>query len=182
MKRISGFDPVIGKQPRVLVLGSMPSEKSLAQQEYYGHPQNAFWRIMGDLFAAGRDQPYAQRLLQLQRCRIALWDVLESCERPGSLDANITGARANDFGTLFMRHATIRYVFFNGRKAEDEFRRKARPQLEVSGYVPDYRALPSTSPAHASLSYDQKLREWAAIRDVLEAEQGAGDFDADKWS
>ncbi len=174
MSRISGFAPVIGSRPRVLVLGSMPSERSLAQQEYYGHPQNAFWRIMGDLFGAGRNLPYAQRLLQLQQQRIALWDVVESCERPGSLDANISGARANDFAKLFLNHATISHVFFNGRKAADEFRRKVRPQLDIRGYAPDSQILPSTSPAHAALSYEQKLHEWAVIRDVLEADQEPG--------
>lgn len=174
LKRISGFPPVIGARPRVLVLGSMPSERSLVQQEYYGHPQNAFWRIMGDLFAAGRDQSYADRLLHMQQRQIALWDVLESCERSGSLDANIAAPRANDFGALLASHATITHVFFNGRKAADEFRRKVRPQLEQLGVALDCRALPSTSPAHASLTYEQKLGEWAVIRDVLESKQGPG--------
>jgi TDG/mug DNA glycosylase family protein len=169
LSRISGFPPVVGERPRVLILGSMPSEKSLADSEYYAHPRNAFWRIMADLFDIDRDLPYADRLNRLRECRIALWDVLASCERPGSLDSNISNAQPNDFAGLLARHPTIGSVFFNGRRAEDEFRRNVRPTLGAIGDALEYRGLPSTSPANAARSYGQKLADWRAIREALES-------------
>lgn len=171
MNRVSGFPPVVGPKPRVLILGSMPGVASLAQRQYYAHPRNAYWRIMGDLFDAGPELPYQERLEVLKARGIALWDVLESCVRPGSLDSSISDdtASANDFGTLFVRHPTIRHVFFNGGKAAGVFRRDVLPAL--GGAVDLVLAtLPSTSPAHASRTYAQKLRAWSAVRSVLDQE------------
>lgn len=167
MNAVSGFPPVVGLRPRVLILGSMPGVASLERRQYYAHPRNAYWRIMGDLFDAGDDLPYPRRLEALSSNDIALWDVLASCYRPGSLDSNIdaAGAQPNDFADLFKRHATIRHVFFNGRKAADVFRRRVAPILADDDL--EYRTLPSTSPAHASRTYEQKLLEWSAVRDAL---------------
>ena len=119
---------------------------------------------MNDLFGVGFDIPYAKRLDKLTEFDVALWDVLSSCFRPGSLDANITAAQPNDFAGLFARQPTIRRVFFNGGKAADVFRRKVLPDLGGAELV--YQTLPSTSPAHASRTYAQKLQAWMAVRDA----------------
>lgn len=168
VSRVSGFPPVTGLEPRVLILGSMPGVASLEQTQYYAHPRNAYWRIMGELFGAGPELQYVDRLDTLIACRIALWDVLASCDRPGSLDSNIRGAtaRPNDFAALFADRPSIGHVFFNGKTAAAMFRRKVLPELDESrGRA--YTTLPSTSPAMASLTFAQKLEQWTAVRAVL---------------
>ena len=146
----------------------MPGVASLEQQEYYAHPRNAFWPIMGDLFGAGFDIPYARRLEKLTKSDIALWDVLDTCFRPGSLDSDISDAAAepNDFVSLFAENTLIRHIFFNGRKAADVFRRKILAGLGAGADELIFRTLPSTSPAHAARTYEQKLREWSVVRDM----------------
>lgn len=163
MSQCRGFPPVAAADARVLVLGSMPGQASLDAQEYYAYRQNCFWRIMGELFGAGPDLPYAQRLEKLQAAGIALWDVIAACRREGSLDADIVGAsvQANDFPAFFAAHPQIRQVFFNGAAAETAFRRYALPQL--GGRLLQLHRLPSTSPAHAARSYAEKLAAWSAI-------------------
>lgn len=172
MSQVSGFPPVVGARPRVLILGSMPGKASLEQQQYYAHPRNAYWRIMGDLLGAGAELPYAERLERLTDSGVALWDVLESCFRHGSLDSNISDAtaRPNDFAGLFARHGSIRCVFFNGRKAADVYRRKVLGEIEPAYPGLVYQTLPSTSPAHAARTYEQKLREWMAVREAVRQE------------
>lgn len=157
------FDCVARRDARTLILGSMPGKASLVAQEYYAYKQNAFWRIMGDLFGAGPELPYAQRLARLQAAGIALWDVMAACERAGSLDARIVGAsiQANDFPAFFAAHPGIRRVFFNGATAEASFRRLVLPKLANHDLA--FTRLPSTSPAHAALGYPAKLAAWSAI-------------------
>jgi len=166
--RISGFPPVTGHQPRVLILGSMPGVASLTAQEYYALSRNAFWPIMGELFGAGFALPYRQRLDVLTTHRIALWDVLGSCVRPGSLDASIDtqSAAANDFGDMFSGYPTIQQVFFNGKKAAEMYRRYVLPTLNAEATAIPVRALPSTSPAHAALSFAAKLAAWSVVREA----------------
>jgi len=147
----------------------MPGKASLERQQYYAHPRNVYWPIMGELFGAGLDLPYAERLHRLTDCGIVLWDVLASCFRPGSLDSSIaeSSVQPNDFAALFVTHDSIRHVFFNGRKAAEVFRRKVLPDLGDIIDSIELLTLPSTSPAHASRSYAEKLREWSIVRDVL---------------
>lgn len=173
MSQVSGFPPVVGARPRVLILGSMPGKASLERQQYYAHHRNAYWPIMGALFGAGPELPYAERLTKLTDAGIALWDVLENCFRPGSLDSSITDAtaRPNDFATFLATHDTIRHLFFNGCKAAEVFRRKVLPDLGDGDDALVLRTLPSTSPAHASRSYEEKLREWSIVRDALRREE-----------
>ena len=143
----------------------MPSEASLEVSQYYGLPRNAFWTIMGEIFGAGRELPYDQRLEILKRNGVALWDVLAECRRRGSLDSSIElrDARVNDFATFFRRHRGIRRVFFNGSKAAEVYRRRALPEVEpVAPYLSHHR-LPSTSPAMASLSLAEKVQQWQQI-------------------
>lgn len=157
---IYSFPPVVDNHARVLILGSMPGVLSLAENQYYAHPRNLFWPIMGALFGAGRDVAYQQRLRILQDHHIALWDVLHSCQRDGSLDSDIQCEAANDFAAFFNTYPQITHVFFNGGKAESSFRKHVGDV--VQGLV--MTRLPSTSPAHASLSFDQKLEAWSQIR------------------
>ncbi|MDH3977058.1 MAG: DNA-deoxyinosine glycosylase [Gammaproteobacteria bacterium] len=162
MTRIYGFPPVIGDAPRALVLGSMPGIASLNANEYYAMSRNAFWPIMKTLFDAGFELPYEQRIARLQICGIALWDVLASCVRPGSLDASIksNSVETNDISGLLSTEPTITHVCFNGRAAADLYRRHITPQLTR---VPETILLPSTSPAHAAVSFTEKLEAWSAL-------------------
>lgn len=163
MKLSQGFAPVARADARVLILGSMPGVASLQAGQYYAFPRNAFWKIMGDLYAAGPDMDYAARLDILVSNQIALWDVIAACHRPGSLDSAISrqGMQTNDFKKFFETHAKIKKVYFNGGKASDLFRKKVLPGL-VPG--PECITLPSTSPAHASMDYAAKLEAWAVIK------------------
>ncbi|RNF85188.1 DNA-deoxyinosine glycosylase [Montanilutibacter psychrotolerans] len=163
--RLRGFAPHARADARVLILGSMPGARSLQAQRYYAHPQNRFWPFMGELVGAAPSLPYGERLLRLATAGIALWDVLASCERDGSLDSAIRdeGAQANDFVAFFDAHRRIRRVLFNGAKAESSFRRRVLPGLADAGRLTLVR-LPSTSPANASQRGDAKLAAW---RDAL---------------
>jgi hypoxanthine-DNA glycosylase len=164
--RRRGFPPVADRNARILVVGSMPSEASLAARQYYAFRHNQFWRLAGDICGFAPDAPYARRKAALKRCRIALWDVLESCIRPGSLDSAIRedSIRVNDFARFLAAHRGIRRVCFNGRKAEQAWRRRVMPALPAALRL-EYRSLPSTSPAHAGMGYLAKLRAWrSAIR------------------
>ena len=162
------FAPVSAPDARVLVLGSMPGLKSLQAQRYYAHPQNRFWPFMGELVGADPALPYSERCRRLTLAGIALWDVLASCERTGSLDSAIRDetAQANDFEGFLAAHPGIGAVLFNGAKAEDSFRRFVLPTLGLGDLR--YRRLPSTSPANASQRPADKLAAW---RDGL---RGAG--------
>ncbi|MBC7750960.1 MAG: DNA-deoxyinosine glycosylase [Candidatus Saccharibacteria bacterium] len=157
------FRPVINDSARVIILGSMPGIKSLNEQQYYAHPQNAFWRIMAMLFDFDVDAEYEDRLGYLQTSGVALWDVLHSCKREGSLDSMIQPQTqvANDFYALFQKYPNVRAVFFNGAKAESFFKRHILPSLAERQL--HFARLPSTSPAHASLSFDAKLEAWRVI-------------------
>ena len=165
MARVESFLPVVSKKSKVLVLGSMPGVMSLRAGEYYAHPRNAFWPIMGELFGAERALPYADRLRRLESAGVALWDSLQACVRPGSLDASISDEVANDFVAFFAAHPKITHVFFNGAKAEQAFRRHALSALTDSRRV--FTRLPSTSPAHAGLSLKTKTKAWAAVKKAL---------------
>jgi len=169
---LSSFPPLIAPETAVLILGSMPGQLSLRRQQYYAHPQNQFWRIMGDLVGAPPALPYEERTRRLTAAGVALWDSLKHCERPGSLDTSIVPDTEvpNDFATLLADHPTIRAIFFNGQKSEQAFRRHALPGLPeglIAGR--DLIRLPSTSPANAGFTYDQKLNHWRVILDYLPA-------------
>ncbi len=158
MPVLRSFPPVVSADCRVLILGSMPGEASLRAGQYYTHPRNAFWPIMGALCGAGPALAYPRRLERLQAAGIALWDVLQSCTRSGSLDSAIRDEAANDFPTLLAAYPGIARICFNGAKAETAFRRHALPEL--ADRRPALLRLPSTSPAHASLGLEAKCRAW----------------------
>ena len=158
--RIRSFPPIAGRDARVLVLGSMPGRRSLEARQYYAHRQNAFWRILGALLGFEATAPYAARVRALGRARIAVWDVLHSCVREGSLDTMIEDEAANDFSAFFRSHRAISHVFFNGTKAEASYRRHVLDAIDIPLR---YRRLPSTSPAHAAMPFARKLAAWRAI-------------------
>ena len=136
MARIHSFSPIAHTSARILILGSMPGRASLAAHQYYAHPQNSFWRIMAQLLQTDADASYEKRVELLKTARIAVWDVLQSCIREGSLDAKIERDTqiANDFRSFFRAHSQITHVFFNGAKAEACFRQGGGSgEREVSG-------------------------------------------------
>lgn len=161
MPQIRSFPPVADADAEVLILGSMPGKESLRAGQYYAHPRNAFWRIMGELIGASPELPYQQRLDILKAHRIALWDVLESCVRSSSLDSHITQDTANDVAAFLLQYPSITRVFFNGAKAEQCFRKHVQDSLATAPLR--YCRLPSTSPAHAGMSYAEKLKAWRVI-------------------
>lgn len=160
MLRLHSFEPIEDRNARILIPGSMPGRASLAAAQYYAHPQNVFWRIMAELLQFDAAAPYSAKLDALKSARIALWDVLHSCVREGSLDSMIERdtQTANDFQTFLCRHAKISQVFFNGAKAQACFKQQVLANLV--NHSLSYARLPSTSPAHAALSYAQKLAAW----------------------
>jgi len=157
-----GFPPVCEASARLLVLGSLPGVRSLQQRQYYAQPRNAFWRIMGEICGAFPQLSYGERLKRLRASGIALWDVLAAAERPGSLDSRIRRAsmKVNDFEPFLGAHPRIGLICFNGRTAADMFARHVTPTLSVP--APRAVVLPSTSPAHAGMPYEEKLRLWRA--------------------
>ncbi|MBI2082428.1 MAG: DNA-deoxyinosine glycosylase [Deltaproteobacteria bacterium] len=157
---IQSFPSVASPDAEVLILGSMPGERSLQEQQYYAHPYNAFWDIMGALFRASRHLEYEERLRILKENRVALWDVAFQCRRDGSLDSDIRSVTPNDFQTFFASHPQIHSIFFNGHKAEDLFTKLVLKNLGDFSQKLKLVRLPSTSPAHASLTRDQKKRRW----------------------
>lgn len=150
----------------MLVLGSLPSKMSLRTGQYYGNPQNAFWRVMGELFDAGAQLPYAVRTNRLSDSGIAVWDVLRSSVRPGSMDSAIdqSTAVANDFTSFFAQQPNIQLVCFNGQKAAQMFERLVVPEISEKSNSLRYQTLPSTSPAYAAMSFDEKLRRWSILK------------------
>jgi TDG/mug DNA glycosylase family protein len=161
------FPPIARADARLLILGSMPGQASLAAREYYAHPRNAFWPIMATLLGFAADSPYAERTRALRAAGIALWDALDSCKRPGSLDSAIVrqSTAVNDFAGFFRSHPEIHHVFFNGVMAESIFRKHVLSTPDRSGLT--LVRLPSTSPAHAGLSRDAKLDQWRGILAAL---------------
>lgn len=164
MAKIYSFAPVVGKNPRILILGSMPGKASLEANQYYAHPHNQFWKMMGVLVDAMPDLAYEKRLEKLKDARIALWDVLQSCHRKTSLDSDIQNELPSDFVEFFSRYPTIDYIFFNGRKAYESFRRYVIPALPTGQR--QMFILPSTSPAHAGMRFEDKLKIWQQIKGV----------------
>jgi hypoxanthine-DNA glycosylase len=159
--RKAGFPPVVDAATRVLILGSLPGEASLAARQYYGHPRNAFWRLMeGVLDTALVALAYEDRLAALLARRVGLWDVIAEAERPGSLDAAIRDPAANDLLALIDALPALRLVAFNGGTAA-----KLGGKL-IGDRVPTL-ALPSSSPAHAAKSFEQKAIAWSALRAAL---------------
>lgn len=154
---LTGFPPAMQADATLLIMGSFPGEASLAAGQYYAHPRNQFWRLLS---AVLEDElvalPYPQRLARLARHRIGLWDVIDACRREGSLDASIRDAQAADFSVLHKGFPAVRTIAFNGKTSG-----RFAPQFEAAGFRT--LVLPSSSPANAQLSFEQKLVKWRAL-------------------
>jgi hypoxanthine-DNA glycosylase len=173
--RVHSFPAVIGAGTRILILGSMPGVASLAAQQYYAHPRNQFWSIMGVVCGAGPELPYARRLQLLQDRGLGLWDVLQSCVRRGSLDTAIEldSVIANELLPL-LRQGNVMRLCCNGGTAHAALQRHLGQSLAREFPRLDIRRLPSTSPANASWSYQRKLRAWRrALREPPTPSAGA---------
>ncbi|MDP2822088.1 MAG: DNA-deoxyinosine glycosylase [Sulfuritalea sp.] len=152
--RLTGLAPVIDEGARVLILGSFPSAASLAAQQYYAHPQNQFWRILGAVLGQPlKEMDYPARIAAVQAAGIAIWDVYASCERAGSLDTAIRDAVPNPLAALQESAPALRRICFNGRTAARRIR-----EVEALGF--EALVLPSTSPANARCSFENKLVAW----------------------
>lgn len=160
MTAITSFSPIEGESARVLILGSIPGVASLSAGQYYAHPQNAFWKIMGRILDIAPAANYETRVEALKRANIALWDVLESCIRPGSMDTaiDLNSAKPNNIAALLQRQPQLHTICFNGSAAEKIFKQRIQPFL--GNVSVKYIRLPSTSPAHASMSFEIKLAAW----------------------
>ncbi|MGB5589613.1 MAG: DNA-deoxyinosine glycosylase [Gammaproteobacteria bacterium] len=167
MSHIQSFPPISDSHASVLILGSIPGKASLRAGQYYAHPRNAFWRIMSHLLNWEPGLDYEEKCAALIAHRIALWDVLAACTRSSSLDSDIIESSIipNDFVSFFDRHPAIRAVYFNGAKAESSYLKHVRPQLPVGASGLPVLRLPSTSPAHAAMSFQTKLDHWRVIPD-----------------
>ena len=160
--RIFSFPPIVSKNATGLILGSMPGNLSLRKNEYYAHPQNSFWKIIFSLFNEQFSPEYKNKISLIKQNNLAVWDVLEFCERSSSLDSDIKlhNAKTNDVAGLLNKQTKITKIYFNGQKAHQIFLKniyRTSPDF-FSNY--ELIVLPSTSPAHAKMSFDQKLQAW----------------------
>jgi len=158
------FPPIESDNSSILILGTMPGKASLQAQQYYAHPRNAFWKIISEILGSNAENTYEARTSSIIAAKIALWDVLKSCTREGSLDSNIDNDTIvlNDIASFFNNHSHIHKVCFNGAKAEILYMRHVQPSLRSFSSI-EYIRLPSTSPANAAISFDKKLQAWKAI-------------------
>jgi hypoxanthine-DNA glycosylase len=167
MSDIESFPPIANQHARILILGSIPGTASLQAQQYYAHPRNQFWTILGELLDFDPQGDYASKTQALLDAGVAVWDVVKSCHRPGSLDTNIAKHTmlANDFGVFFRDHPAITEVFFNGATAEQTFLRLVLSGLSADKLI--FHRLPSTSSANAGLNFQQKLEIWRRLLTAL---------------
>lgn len=156
------FPPLVNQNSRILILGTMPGEKSLELQEYYGNKGNSFWKLLFTLFDQPLPKEYAEKKQLLEENDIALWDVLAYCERTGSLDSNIKNEKANDFESFYRQYPNIKHVFFSSKNASHFYDKYVGRKQDIL-----YSILPSPSGANASKSFIQKLDEWKAILEAL---------------
>lgn len=161
--RIYSFPPISNPEAQVLILGTMPGEKSLRLNQYYGHRGNIFWKLIFKIFNQPFSEDYEIRKEILQKNKVALWDVLKACEREGSSDSSILVEAPNDFELFFSEHPNIKLIAFNGQNAEKYF-------YSYFGYneaIPTI-TLPSTSPANTWKTFEEKLLEWKVIKEHIE--------------
>lgn len=155
---INSFPPIIDENAEVLILGTMPGVASLIKQEYYGHPRNHFWKIIHTVFdKLPVSENFQDKIAVLRNHRMALWDVLQNCERKGSLDIHIKNHVENDFDTLFSTYPKIKTILFNGKESHKYFLKKFG---KIEGI--NYHIMPSTSPAN-TMPFENKLKLWSEV-------------------
>ncbi|SHK73233.1 DNA-deoxyinosine glycosylase [Chryseobacterium polytrichastri] len=160
--RISSFPPFIDDQSKILILGSIPGVKSLEKQQYYAHPQNKFWKIIFELFNEEFTENYPERVKTLTKHHIAIWDVIDSCERKGSLDSEIKNEEANQIGELLEQYPNVKAIFCNGGKSYKNLQKILGKNYKLPTIL-----LPSTSPLH-TVSFEKKYEEWKAILNFVQ--------------
>jgi double-stranded uracil-DNA glycosylase len=154
---VTGLEPILDKDTRILILGTFPGEASLLAGQYYAHRRNQFWQLISTILGVELvTLSYPERIARLLANRIGLWDVLSACDRKGSLDSAIRDPKSTDFAPLRQRCPSLERVCFNGKAAG-----KAAPQFERANFKT--LVLPSSSPANAGWSLDRKLAAWRAI-------------------
>lgn len=158
----SGFPPIIQADSKVMILGSMPGEKSLAEQQYYAHARNLFWPFMALLFNTNIPEHYEDKKSLLLSNKIAVWDVCDACVRQGSLDTAILDEIPNALDVLLEQYPNIKTIAFNGQKAASLFRKYFKQKAAIM-----YITLPSTSPANAGISIDKKKEMWMSLKEFL---------------
>ncbi len=166
--RVDSFPAQVADDCRVLILGTAPSVRSLAVQQAYAHPRNLFWPLMGKMFGAAQELAYAERIARLHAHGVGIWDVLRQCERKGSLDSAIMrdSEIANDIPDLLQRIPSIRAIALNGGRAGQVFRRLVLPRMEAARQSTLVLLdLPSTSPAHAAMTREEKMDRWRVLHD-----------------
>lgn len=159
--RISSFPPIVSNDSKILILGSVPGVKSLEMKEYYAHPQNKFWKIIFELFNENFSEDYLEKIKILKKNKIAVWDVIDSCERVGSLDTTIKNEESNDILQLLKKYQNIKTIFCNGGKSYKNLQKIVGKNFEIPIYL-----LPSTSPLH-TISFEKKLESWKIIKTFL---------------
>lgn len=157
--KIHSFPSISNPEATLLLLGTMPGVQSLAMNQYYGNPRNLFWKLVAAVFDEELPLDYNQKKEMLIRNKIAVWDVLQACERQGSLDSAIIKEVPNDFTAFLNEHPNIRLIAFNGQKAAAFFKKHVTLSKEYT-----FITLPSTSPAHAGKTFEQKLKGWEVIK------------------
>lgn len=161
MRKIA-FDPIVNKDCKVLILGTMPSEESLRKQERYGHKSNQFWRIIFTLFGEELPDSYKEKSDFLIKKNIAIWDVLESCEGKGSLDSSIKNEKPNNFKKFFKEYPQIEHIFFTSKKAEEFYKKYVGLDIKKK-----FITLPSPSSANARMTLDQKIEQWKILAEIV---------------
>lgn len=159
--RISSFPPLIDDHSEILILGSIPGVKSLEMQQYYAHPQNKFWRIILELLNEEFTEDYAKRIQTLKKHHIALWDVIDSCERKGSLDSEIKNEEANQIDELLEDYPNVKAIFCNGGKSYKNLQKLLGKNYKIPIFL-----MPSTSPLH-TISFERKFEEWKKALEFL---------------
>jgi len=167
-QKVLSLGPIINQNSQVLILGSMPGVQSLDKQEYYANARNHFWRILTTIFDHEEKGDYGVRISMLHENKIALWDVIHSCQRIGSLDSSIKDEEPNDFKILLKSYPNIKYIIFNGVKAYEVFKK----QVGFSSFSDiNFIKLPSTSPTPGRnvKSFEEKLKEWNVIQEYVKS-------------
>ncbi len=168
MTLVHSFEPIVGRDPSIVILGSMPGVVSLQAVQYYANPHNAFWAIIAELFGIDTECNYESRIRQISRSPLILWDTLKACHREGSLDSKILRQQveANNVAGLVEQHSSLRVIAFNGAASAKYFDQLEKHRLPANHRL-ELIKLPSTSPANAAMNFEQKLAAWRKLLDYL---------------
>ena len=154
----TSFAPIADQKTRILILGSLPGDKSLAENQYYAHPRNRFWRVLAEITDSQLPNNYEEKINLLQQNKIGVWDVVRAAKRVGSLDTNILDEVPNDLDSFIELHPKLEIIAFNGAKSQKLFDKYFRRKAELK-----YIALPSTSPANALFTFERLCEKWQEI-------------------